>query len=391
MNYSYPLMENNILQDDINALIDLLRSDNPRLTNGKKVIEFEEAWSKWLNVKHSLFVNSGASANLITISALKYLYGEGGEIIVPTLTWISDIASVLLNGFTPVFVDIDPKNLGMSTDGIIKKLSNQTRAVFVTYVLGFNCLSDLLIKELNERNIPILEDVCESHGATFGNQKLGSIGLASNFSFYYAHHLSTVEGGMVSTNDDKFYDCLKMLRSHGMVREAYLEETKSYYKNTYPDIHPEFTFAYPSFNVRSTEINAVIGLSQLPRLSDAIEKRNNNFRTFISNIDDNKYRVEYDTCGMSNYALTIVLKEKNKETYGKLISKLRENGVEFRQGTAGGGNIMRQPFIRKLFNEDVYKDYPEVEHIHHYGLYIGNYPSLQYENIKRVCHILNEI
>lgn len=153
----YPLMDNNILREDLDAVIAFLKTD-PRLTNGEKVREFDRRWSEWVGVKHSLMVNSGASANLLTITALKYLYGDG-EIIVPPLTWISDISSVLWNGFTPVFADIDPRNLGMAEEEILKKITDKTRAVFLTYVLGFNCLSDRLLDELKKRNIVLIEDV----------------------------------------------------------------------------------------------------------------------------------------------------------------------------------------------------------------------------------------
>jgi CDP-6-deoxy-D-xylo-4-hexulose-3-dehydrase len=387
---NYPLMDNNILREDLDAAIEFLQGD-PRLTQASKVREFEAAWSKWAGVKHSLFVNSGASANLATISALKHLCGEGGEIIVPPLTWVSDISAVIWNGFTPVFADIDPRTLGMSDKNIIEKLTDNTRAVFLTYVLGLNCLTDRLLSELEKRNIPLIEDVCESHGANFKGRKLGSFGLASNFSFYYAHHMSTVEGGMICTDDDAFYDAVRMLRSHGMVREAFLDSTKQRYIKEFPDVHPEFTFAFPAFNIRSTEINAVIGLSQLPRLDLNIEKRNENFSLFLDNLDGSKYRVDYERKGMSNYAFILVLQKPDKELFSKVRIALTEAGVEFRQGTAGGGNMLRQPFLRGIVESNAYTEYPETEHIHHFGMYIGNYPTLAKEKILPVCELLNKL
>jgi CDP-6-deoxy-D-xylo-4-hexulose-3-dehydrase len=188
MKLDLPLMADNISREDLDVLRDFL-AGTPRLTQSAKVKEFEQKWSDWVGVKYSVYVNSGASANLITMAALKHLYGPG-EIIVPTLTWVSDIASVLQNGFTPVFVDIDPKNLCMAEDAIIAKITDKTKAVFMTYVQGFNGLTDRILEVLKEKNIPLIEDVCESHGATFKGQRLGSFGLASNFSFYFAHRIS---------------------------------------------------------------------------------------------------------------------------------------------------------------------------------------------------------
>ena len=207
-----PLMTDNIDRDDVNSIIEFLNQDPiPRLTNGEKVKEFENKWSEWLGVKHSVFVNSGASANELTMLALKYMFPEGGEIIVPPLTWISDINSVLFANFEPVFVDINFNNLSFDLDELEKKITDNTKAIFITNVLGLNALSKKLLDICEKNGILLIEDVCESHGSTFGKDKLGSIGFASNFSFYFAHHMSTIEGGMVCTNDDKFYQMCRAL------------------------------------------------------------------------------------------------------------------------------------------------------------------------------------
>ena len=271
MDLNWPLMENNITKEDLEVLIDFLKGQ-PRLTQSTNVAAFEKEWSDWLGVKYSVFVNSGASANLITIAVLKYLHGTG-EIIVPPLTWVSDIASVIQNGFKPVFADINPQNLCMDGEQVIAKLTDKTKAVFLTYVQGFNGLTDNLVSTLKRRNIPLIEDVCESHGATFKGQKLGSFGLISNFSFYFAHHMSTVEGGMVCTNDEQIYETIRMLRSHGMVRESTSEKLKEKYIRENPELSADFIFAYPAYNVRNTEIGAILGRNQLKRLDENNNKR----------------------------------------------------------------------------------------------------------------------
>src|SRR5262249_28331255 len=186
----WPLMKNNLAREDLDAVCALLRQDDPILTQSAQVTAFEEEWSRWLGVRHSVFVNSGSSANLITLQALKETRGPG-EVIVPTLTWVSDIAAVLHCGLTPVFVDIDPRTLGMSVEQVLERLNDRTRGVFLTHVLGYNALDQRLLDGLAASRVPLLEDVCESHGATFQGRKLGTFGLISNFSFYYAHHLST--------------------------------------------------------------------------------------------------------------------------------------------------------------------------------------------------------
>jgi CDP-6-deoxy-D-xylo-4-hexulose-3-dehydrase len=379
-------MSNNITRADLDAVIQFLQGE-PILTQSSQVREFEREWSDWLGVKYSVFVNSGASANLITMAALKEVHGEG-EIIVPTLTWVSDIASVIQNNLAPVFVDIDPRTLGMDTEEILRKITPRTRAVFITHILGYNALTQKLLDELQARNIPLIEDVCESHGATFKGCKLGTYGLVSNFSFYYAHHLSTIEGGMICTNDSRLYETARMFRSHGMVRESTSDEIKEGYRQRHPDLNPDFIFAFPAYNMRSTEINAVLGRSQLKRLDSNNVIRRENLDLFLKNLDSQKYFTDFETEGSSNYAFTLIMRDADTAMRDKIERTLRACRVEFRRGTSGGGNQLRQPYLRKIVGDE-YKNYPKIDHVHFFGWYIGNYPELEKEKISELCEILN--
>ena len=382
----WPLMCNNITRADLDCLVEFLQQDDPILTQSTNVREFECEWSEWLGVKHSVFVHSGSAANLVTIAALRQLKGDG-EVIVPTLTWVSDIASVLHAGMKPVFVDINPRTLGMDINQVLNKVNDKTRAVFLTHVLGYNGLDQRLLDELEQRNIPLIEDCCEAHGATFNGRRVGSMGWASNFSFYYAHHLSTVEGGMVCTNDDALYDALRIYRSHGMVREA-AAETKDRYQAEHPDLNPDFIFAFPAYNVRGTELNAVIGRNQLKRLDDNNAIRTRNLKLFLNGLDPSKYQTDFAVEGSSNYALTLILRSPDKALRGRVEKTLRELKVEFRRGTAGGGNQLRQPYARERFGDE-YQNYPFTNHVHFYGWYIGNYPDLEPGKIIHLCKNLN--
>ena len=176
-------MHHNFTKSDMNAAIKLLKSKNIVLTQSENVKKFEENWSKWLGVKYSVFVNSGSSANLLTISVLRILFKKGKEIILPSLTWVSDINSVIQNNYKPVFVDINANNLCMDEDQIIKKVNKNTLAVFLTHVQGFNGLSSNLINFLKKRKVLLIEDVCESHGATYKNKKLGTLEKFQIFHF----------------------------------------------------------------------------------------------------------------------------------------------------------------------------------------------------------------
>jgi len=276
-------------------------------------------------------------------------------------------------------------------DEVISKINSNTKAVFLTYVQGFNGLNEKLLTYLKEKNIPLIEDVCESHGATYQGQRLGSFGLVSNFSYYFAHHMSTIEGGMVCTNDEKVYQTIRMLRSHGMVREMTNDSMKEEYKLNNPELNPDFIFAYPSYNMRNTEIGAVIGRNQLKRLDKNNVKRNENFLFFLKNLDPKKYKTNFDTEGMSNYALNLVINEPDFNFCDKVMKKMRDAKVEFRRGSAGGGNQTRQPYLKGVIPDGHYKNFPNVEHIHFFGFYIGNYPSLDQTKILNLCELLNSI
>ena len=386
--YVWPLMANSISTEDRNKLIEFLSDPNVRLTNGKMVRKFEAEWSKWLGVKYSVFVNSGSSANDLTMMAIKETYGVG-EVIVPPLTWVSDISSVIKAGFDPIFVDINPNSLAMNLDGILSAITPRTKAVFLTHVLGLNGLTDKFLAQLAHLGIPLIEDVCESHGATHNGQKLGTFSWASNFSFYFAHHITTIEGGMISTNNPKVYDLLRMLRSHGLVRESDNDETRKNYSLSFPDLNSDFIFAYASHNMRSTELNAVLGLSQLQRLDHYVNKRRYNFETFLANLDSEIFRTDLKLEGNSNYALILILKQPSLEMREKIEMILNRDGIEYRRGLAGGGNQLRQPYLRKVKNIPNPENFPVVDHIHFYSWYIGNNPSLDEKSILNLCRSLS--
>lgn len=383
----WPLMQDNITHEDLTEVRYFLGQHDrsiPRLTQGAQVDGFEAEFADWLGVKYAVMVNSGASANLLTMHALRELHGEG-DVIVPCITWSSDIMSVLHAGLTPVFCDADPRTLGMSWGGIGAALSGKTIATFPTHCLGFDSDPPVL-------SHPIIEDCCESIGATRDGRKLGTFGLASNFSFYYGHHMTTIEGGMICTDDEAMYETCRVMRSHGMTREIAGRETRKSYDD--PLTYPDFTFAHCGFNVRSTEINAVIGRSQLKRLDGNVAVRTDNLKLFLSLLDPSIYRTDYRVEGSSNFALPLVLKEPDWHRMLRVVECLTTNSVEFRRGTAGGGNQLRQPYLRERFGEH-YKNFPEAEHIHQYGLYLGNYHTLNLGNnlgmMGEICEKLNAL
>ncbi len=386
------LMDDNITPYDNKKVINFLKK-NPRLTNGRQVELFEKEWSKWLGVKYSIFVNSGSAANLASITYLKTKFKDG-EIIVPTITWVSDILSVYFNNFTPVFVDIKKNNLALNEKFIEKAINKKTRAIFLTHVLGLNGLSKKILDLVKKNNIYLIEDVCESHGATFNNKKLGTYGHLSNFSFYYAHHMSTIEGGMVCTNNKNIYEIIRTIRGHGLLRES---KDQFYKKNTikkHKNLNKEFLFVNPGFNLRSTEINATYGLSQIKRLDSNNNKRTKNFLYFLKRLNKEKYYTDFDVTGSCNYAFIILFNEKyqNLVFRKKFERKLNKYNIEFRRGLSGGGNQTLQPYKNYFkIKSKVIGNLTETNSVHNYSYYIGNYPSLSFSKIDKILNILNFI
>ena len=381
-------MHNNFEKKDLSLASNFLKKNNI-LTQSKNVKLFEKKWSEWLGVKYSIFVNSGSSANFLSILAFSMLNKNKGEIIVPSLTWISDIVAVIKNGYKPIFVDINLSNLSMNTDQVISKINKNTRAVFITHAQGFNGLNQKLLNFLKKKKIKLIEDVCESHGAKYKGRKLGTFGEISNFSFYYAHHMSTIEGGMICTNNKKIYEICRILRSHGMAREMSdkKEEKRIIKKNKL--LSPQFIFLYPGFNMRNNEISAVIGLNQLRRLNKNNIKRSKNLSFFLKNLNSDVYFTDFDLKGNSNYAFPLILKKKSFILRNRLEYLMKAKKIEFRRGNAGGGNQLRQPYLQKFVENVNLSNFKEVDHVHFFGYYIGNYPSLSKVKIKKICNILN--
>jgi CDP-6-deoxy-D-xylo-4-hexulose-3-dehydrase len=387
MDYSWPLINDNVTQQDRKILSDFILSGE-RLTNGPRVKEFEKVWSDWLGVKHTVMVNSGASANYISIAMVKELVGKG-EVIVPPIGWVSDLSSVVQLGMTPVIVDVDMSNLAITAKNIEDAITWKTKAIVLVHCLGFNGLSDEIVKIAKKNNILLIEDCCESHGAKFNDKKVGSIGDISLFSFYFGHHITTVEGGVVCVNDDKLYDLAKLFRSHGMTREA-SPELQAEYQKDYPHLNPLFTFAVAGFNMRSTEINAVLGVEQMKRLDSNIEARTNNLHVWLDTLDNTKFVTGFDTRGSSNFALPLILQSEYKDRLKVVCNILEQETVEYRLGTAGGGNQALQPYLNK-FPHRVEGKLPVADYIHSNALYVGNHPDLTKEQIINLCNKLNNV
>ncbi len=362
----WKLQENIIDHPQIDILINFIKTTE-RYTQFTEVKKFEDVWSKWQGCKYSIFVNSGSSANLIILDLLRELYQwqNGDEIIVPVVTWPTDISSILQFGLKPVFVDINLQDLAFDYINLEKKITSKTRAIFLTHLLGFPADIKKIKKIIGKKNIQLIEDCCESHGATINGEKIGNFGICSSFSFYWGHHISTVEGGMICTNEEKIYKLALLKRSHGLAREL-PKKYHPYYKRRYKDINFRFLFLTTGFNVRNTEFSAVLGLSQLKHLDRYISIRNNNYKNFVDILSSypNFLLIPYRN-GLSSFVLPFLLNhKKDKEDLQKYLTI---KGIESRPIIAG--NLLKQPFLEFFSVPDKFTN---ADFIHTNGFYIGN-------------------
>ena len=379
----WPLMEETItLKDRLKMAAFILTSS--RLTNGPKVRQFENEWSSWLGVKHSLYVSSGSTANTLLVSSVKELYGlkDGDKVLVPACTWVTNICPIIQAGLEPIFCDINLKNYSFDEDELkyVAEQHPDIKAVFITHLIGLS--SDVeKVKEIFP-NALILEDVCESHGVEGPKNKRGIDGVGSTFSFYFGHHITTIEGGFVCTNNTELYELMRMKRSHGMAREASPELFKKYVEEN-PEIDPAFLFMNEGFNLRNHEVCAVLGLSQLKKLDKNISIRRDNYSYWWTHLSDWKYYIPEYQGGNSSFSFPIIAKdplvtEELKQTFKK-------EGIEYRPIISG--NLLRHPAFKR-FSLCTQRENPNVCLLHENGLYVGNSQFVTKEKIDRLILIM---
>lgn len=381
-NFHWKLQENVIDKKNINTLVDFIKTTS-RYTQFTKVKEFENAWSEWQGCKYSVFVNSGSSANLIIIDLLKDLYKwqPKDEIIVPAVTWITDISTLLQLGFKPVFVDINLSDFSFDYEMLKSRITSKTKAIFLTHLIGFPADVDKIKEIIAGKNILLIEDCCESYGAKINGKKVGNFGICSSFSFYWGHHMTTVEGGMVCTDDLKVYQQALLKRSHGLAREL-PKEDQEYYRKKYKDIDFNFLFLTTGFNVRNTELSAVLGISQLKNIDSYIKIRNSNHENFINILKKfNDYFFVPTKKGISSFCLPFILKRASLK---KLLQDFLTNkGIESRPLISG--NLLKQPFLSEFLHSG---KFPNADLIHRNAFYIGNN---QFVNKSRLDYLNNAL
>mgnify|MGYP003634415775 FL=1 len=369
---------------DINALTRWLIK-MPQLTKGSKTLEFESKFSEYLGCKHSIYCNSGSSANLLIVSALKQMgILKNNKIVVPQVSWSTTIFPAIQFGLDPILCDCELDNLGINLSHLKRIIAkDKPAAIILVHVLGFDSSIEKVVKLCEENDILVIEDTCESLGSMTSGKMLGTFGFASSFSFYFGHHISTIEGGMVCTDNDDFADVIKMIRSHGWDRDL-SQDSKDKYRQKYnvDDFDSLYKFYYAGFNLRSTDLQAFIGIGQIPKMDYIVKQREENYYTYRENLTSEIWLpvLEETQNVISNMGYPIITKNK-KEVY----KRLSKNKIECRPLVAGSMGL--QPAWSNLYGESPMVNADIVDK---YGMYVPNHQDLTSKDIKRVCSIINE-
>ena len=377
------LVSDTINKDDIKRLVTWLsQEDTPILTKNKVTLEFEGKWSDKIGVKNTCYVNSGSSAILLALAALK----ESGrlknnKVVAPALSWATDVSSPMLLGMDVELCDCNLHDLSIDLNHFKKIVREQNPSVLILVsVLGLVPQMEKIVEICKDNNIIILEDVCESMGSKYQDQYLGTFGDVSVFSLFYGHHLSTIEGGLICTNDEEISDLIYSMRSHGWGRD-WSKQKQAEYKNKHQisDFDFLYSFFYPGFNLRATDLQAYIGLTQIDKLDLFATNRQENFQYYWENIKNTMLSLDNPiTNFVSNFAYPIVTKNRDE-----VVQNLISNGIETRPLIAG--SMANKPFWKGRSD-----NMPNSELVDRFGFYVPNNQDLTKDDMQKICSIINK-
>lgn len=346
------------------------------VTMGDKVESFERQWADYVGTEYSTMVNSGSSANLLALKALEGdVIESGDEVIVPAVSWSTSIFPIVDVNAKPVLVDVNPSTYTIDIESFKEAITDDTAAVLLVHLLGNPCDMEPIMEICLDHDIAIIEDSCEAHGAEYNGQKVGSFGDIGTFSFFFSHHISTIEGGMITTNSDTYLERTRTGRAHGWVREL---ENKEKYTVESPDIDPRFLFISHGYNLRPTEIQGAFGMHQLDKLEGFIDIRQKNAHVLNEEMTgfDDLFHVlqERANTRCSWFAYPFLVRNDAPFTRGELQSHLEDNLIETRPILAG--NLARQPALQDINHKQI-GDLEAAETIHENGLFIGNHHGIR--------------
>jgi CDP-6-deoxy-D-xylo-4-hexulose-3-dehydrase len=398
-----PLASSGLREIDIDAAVNVLKSGN--LTLGNEVLSFETKMARYLKVGHFVMVNSGSSANLLMVEALlrptkstpRLLPGDG--ILVPAIAWPTTIWPLIQLGLKPIFVDVSPSNIGIDLNHaqeIIDQRNNTIKGIFPIHPLGFALSPSALVSFAEKNGLILFNDVCESLGSWSEGKHAGITGVASSFSFYFSHHITTMEGGGIATNSNEFADDLRSMRSHGWSRDRY--DVKDW-TSSVSENDSKFLFVSTGYNVRPMEIQAAIGSLQIESLDVFVDKRRDNVKKITRSLENTCLEI----IGIGNNDTDIALDQSSwmlvplqvkgehaKELKSKIVEELQKLGIETRPVLTG--NFLSQPAIKRITNNKLSPDIFKVaKNISDTAFLVGCHHDLSTEQIEYLCKSLKEI
>tara|TARA_B100001057_G_scaffold221315_1_gene221704 strand:- start:550 stop:1710 length:1161 start_codon:yes stop_codon:yes gene_type:complete len=373
-------------KEELKAINEVIKTG--KYSMGDYVKRFEKIFSKIIGKKYSVMTNSGSSANLIGVGSQFFInknrLKRGDEVIVPAIGWSTTYSPLNQYGLNIKILDVDLNNFNINIDLIEKAISKKTKMICVVNVLGIPCDLNRIQKICNKYKLILYVDNCESLGSYLGKKQAGSFGDFSTHSFFFSHHISTIEGGMVSTNNKEIYNILKSLRAHGWTRD--LDKKNLIHKYMKNDFNSEYKFVLPGYNLRPSEINGSIGIQQIKKLKKMVRTRRQNLKIFENYfLNDDRFLTTKTPYYSSCFAFPLILKDNSSNQRNYFFKKMKKNNIEYR--LIAGGNLLNQPFI-KYFNKRIYKKLKNAYKIHNDGFMIGNSSLDLSKNIKYLYETL---
>lgn len=377
------LAENTITKQELVSLCDWISND-PQLTKGPLVKEFEKKFAEYVGTEYCVMVNSGSSANLLmAYSLLEGGYLKNKKVVVPAISWITTLSPFLQFGFETFLCDSDKMNLGVNVKMLEEIFIKERPALLIiVHVLAHLNDMDEIHRLCKEYDVLLIEDACEALGTSYNKKMAGNLGLAGSFSFYYGHHISTIEGGAVTTNDRKLYNLMLSIRSHGWSRDVDSDYQASWKSEFEIDDFREFySFYYPGFNLRSTDLNAYLGINQLDTMDEIVQVREKNYLLYKKLLQEHFWIQESKYDQLSSFAFGTLVENRLE-----VFKHLKENNIETRPLICG--SMGRQPFWIKKYG---IQNLLVADMVHDFGLYLPNHLYITEEDVNHVCEKFLEI
>ena len=384
---NYPLATSTWDHTELQAIQSVIDGDIFSMNNN--VAQFEQDFSKYIKSKYCVMVSSGSAANLIATAAFFYtknpLLERGDEVIVPAVSWSTTYFPLQQYGLKLKFVDIDLNTLNYDLKSLESAITDKTKMIVAVNLLGNPNDFDIINSLIKDKNIFIFEDNCESLGAEYNGKQAGTFGIAGSFSTFFSHHMATMEGGFVTTDDEELYHVLLSLRAHGWTRNL---PQKNHVANKSDDWFEEsFRFVLPGYNVRPVEMSGAIGIEQLKKLPSFLKQRRKNAELFLTLFKDHPdFLIQKDIDNSSWFGFSLIIKPGSSLNRKDIIKRLQENRIECRPIVTG--NFIRND-VMKYFNYEVHGELKNADHLHDNGFFVGNSQVDLSENINFLNKVLS--